>query len=364
MTARRRVLIYCIAPKRDRGGVQAAVLALADGLRARGHAVLIAWPDGEAGTGDVRLPLCVDVGLSPTVLAAATVRGARDLFRAARLVARFRPDVVNVHFPRSQALYFAALRPLFGYRLLLSFHGSDALLAEGASGRTLPFLIRQAAGVTAVSAAVGETLTEMAPTAEPRLAVIRNGIDTAFWRVPAQSVRDRHHLVATGRLVPVKGFDILLRAVALCRGAGVPVRLTLFGDGPEAGGLERLASDLGVADHVVFAGHADPHTLRSTYAEAGVFVLSSRSEGLPIALLEAMAAGLVPVCTDVGGVGEVMVSELGRTVPPEDAAALAEAIGSVIGRWDGTGERVASERASAFASDGQHERFSGFVEAL
>lgn len=362
--SRRRVLIYCVVQKADRGGVQAAVLSLADGLRAAGHEVLLAWPDGDATAGEASLPLCVDLAADPRAALASAGRSVRDLWRLARVIGRFGPDVVNIHFPRSQALYFLVLRAAYGYRLVLSFHGSDAYFAAGASRRSLPVLMRGAAGITAVSASVKTALTEMAPGSEGKVEVVRNGIDDAFWAAASGAERDPHHLIAAGRLVPVKGFDVLLEAVAACRGQGLPVRLTLFGDGPEGPALKGQAVRLGLDGAVSFAGHAEPEALRAAYAEAGVFVLSSRSEGLPLALLEAMAAGLVPVCTDAGGVDEVLGAEAWPTVPPDDPAALAGAIEAAVTGWRKEASEAARRRASSFSMRTQHARMSELIEGL
>jgi glycosyltransferase involved in cell wall biosynthesis len=360
------VLIYCVAEKADRGGVQNAVMALAAGLKSHGHEVVTAWPDGEESEGEAALPLCVDISLNPLVLIRTAIEGVRGLASLAGLLRRFRPDVVNIHFPGSQALYFLPLRVFYGYRLVLSFHGSDAHFAAGAVRQSLRLTMRRSDRITAVSAAAKRALTAMAPDCEDKIEIIHNGIDYGFWSDGEERERDPYQLVAAGRLVPVKGFGVLLEALARCRLQGLPVRLTLFGDGPEEATLRSLCEELRISDAVTFAGRVDAETLRSVYAQAGVFVLSSFSEGMPLALLEAMAAGLVPVCTAVGGVGEVMTPETGTMVPPDDAEALADAIAAVVQRLEGDDSvsSAAKARASQFSLQAQNARFSELVGGL
>jgi glycosyltransferase involved in cell wall biosynthesis len=120
-----------------------------------------------------------------------------------------------------------------------------------------------------------------------------------------------------------------LRAFAAARSAVKRAALVLVGDGPERPGLEAIAAELGVADAVRFAGARSdvPRLLRLF----DVFALSSQTEGISVALLEAMAAGLPAVATAVGGNPEVVVEgETGRLVPAGDPARLGEALASLL----------------------------------
>src|SRR5207247_3601899 len=134
-----------------------------------------------------------------------------------------------------------------------------------------------------------------------------------------------HAAVAVGRLAHVKGFDVLLEAVALVRQAMPEFSLRIVGDGPERAALERLISDLHLADSVELVGYKEDPT--GHFEEAGLYLLSSRSEGIPLTLLEAMACGLPLVATAVGGVPEIVSDEKeGLLVRPEDPVALFRAI--------------------------------------
>ena len=139
--------------------------------------------------------------------------------------------------------------------------------------------------------------------------------------------RDAVLLTFAGRLVPIKRVDVLLRAVATARGLGAPVRLAVVGDGDMRPELERLAGELGIADHVRFAGYrAD---MVAVAAASDLAVLSSDNEGTPVSLIEAAAAGTPAVATSVGGVPEVVTPKTGVLSSPGDAESLARAIATL-----------------------------------
>ena len=147
-----------------------------------------------------------------------------------------------------------------------------------------------------------------------------------------------------GRFSPEKGLDVLLRALPELEG----VTAVLVGDGPERAHLEELARELGVADRVVLPGWQDEPAAQLRAFD--VLVSPSRSEALPLAIVEAMLAGLPVVATDVGSVSEAVVAgETGLLVAPEDAAALAEAILTL--RDDPDARRRMGERGRQLAGE-------------
>ena len=134
------------------------------------------------------------------------------------------------------------------------------------------------------------------------------------------------HVVAAGRLGHQKGFDMLLDAFAAARARGVVATLTILGDGPDRGALEALAARLRVADAVHFVGfQANPFAY---FAAADLFVLSSRYEGLPNVVLEAMACGCPVVAFDCPrGVREIVQDgHNGALLPPEDVVGLGDTL--------------------------------------
>jgi glycosyltransferase involved in cell wall biosynthesis len=129
-----------------------------------------------------------------------------------------------------------------------------------------------------------------------------------------------------GRLVPVKGLDVLLDACAELARSGGRFRLCLVGDGPLRGSLEQRAGRLGLGGKVQFCGPRPHGQLPDWFRAADLFVLPSRSEGLPSVLLEATACGTPFVASRVGGIPEVAGPEGSRLVPPGDAGLLAVAL--------------------------------------
>jgi glycosyltransferase involved in cell wall biosynthesis len=132
-------------------------------------------------------------------------------------------------------------------------------------------------------------------------------------------------VVIVGRLVPVKNHDLFLSAAQQVALAMPTVRFVIVGDGERRTELEALTLRLGLADVVCFTGWR--RDLPIIYADTSVLVLTSRNEGTPVSILEAMAAGVPVVATAVGGVPDVLMEgRLGTLVPPDDPDAVARAI--------------------------------------
>jgi glycosyltransferase involved in cell wall biosynthesis len=158
-----------------------------------------------------------------------------------------------------------------------------------------------------------------------------------------------------GRLSAEKGIDVLLRAVALLRDRGVNASLLVAGDGPERNALMRLRDDLGLTDSVHFLGPV--HPIAALYPHLDVVVLSSRTEGLPNVLLEALAADRAVVATRVGAIPEVLSEpDAGALVEPDSVNDLADAIIRALSRLDDPRAREARRRAvDAFSLDRRAE---------
>ncbi|MCU0887787.1 MAG: glycosyltransferase [Rubritepida sp.] len=166
-----------------------------------------------------------------------------------------------------------------------------------------------------------------------RLRTIRNGIDPARLAWSGPRWRDRlgipaeAPLVGTlGSLIHRKGHDVLVEAL---RRLGGPAHAMIGGSGPDEAAIRAAVAAAGLEGRVHFAGQVDDPG--AFYAGCDVFALASREEGMPLVLAEAGYAGVPAVASDVGGVAElVRDGETGRVVPPEDPAALAEALGALL----------------------------------
>ena len=221
--------------------------------------------------------------------------------------------------------------------------------------------------VTAVSQGVASDLTARLGLPAERIRVVYNPVvtpdiaDLAAAEIDHPWYAERRPIVlAAGRLVPAKGFDLLIEAFAELDPAA---RLVVLGDGPLRRSLRRQADEAGIADRVWFAGF-DPNPFRHM-ARCSVFALSSRYEGLPGALIQAMACGAAVVATDcAAGPAEIISDGAdGLLVPVEDRRALTAGLGRLLEdealrRRLGRAARRAVGRFSLAAT------LAGYAEAL
>ena len=214
------------------------------------------------------------------------------------------------------------------WRARLAYRGVEA----GLAGR--------ADAVIAVSHAVERELVAQLGWSADRITVIPNG-------VPLEPLLpERGELVGTlTSFAPVKGLEVLLGAAARLPGA----RFAVFGDGPGAAGVREDAVRLGLGDRVRFPGQVPA---RDALAQLAVFVLSSHMESAPLALLEAMTAGVPVVATRVGGVPELVPDGTGLLVAPGDPDALAAAIGSLLEDRERASAQAAAARRHVEAEGG------------
>ena len=166
-----------------------------------------------------------------------------------------------------------------------------------------------------------------------KIRVIQNPIEPEFFNLfYSRNIDARNHnIVFVGRLVQEKGVELLVRAFAKLVERIPEARLFLVGDGPEKSHLQYLAERMGIAGRIIFTGFVPHSKVRDFLREASVFVLPSRFEGLPNALLQAMAAGLPCIATSVGGVPDVIENGInGILIPPGREDLLAEALEKVL----------------------------------
>lgn len=320
------------------GGVEEHVRNVARELRDLGDEVVVWTVDqGEAlGTQNVDgtevryLPAPLP-RLSPTGVA-GFLRALPRSWSAWRRAARdFHPDLLHVHCFGPNGVYALALAQRLSLPLVLSSHGETFMDPEVFSGSRLMGwglrrTLRTAALVTGCSEAVLRDLRGRFGMG-PGGVVVPNGVDLdepqrlGIGEVPPAPAT----IFAIGRLVRVKGFDLLMRAFAGADLGGV--RLVIGGDGPEGPYLASLARTLGVADRVRFLGQLDRAGVITQMAAADAVVVPSRVEAFGIVVLEAWRAGTALVATSRGGPADLVTDGVdGILVDPEDVAALSGAL--------------------------------------
>jgi glycosyltransferase involved in cell wall biosynthesis len=237
-----------------------------------------------------------------------------------------------LHFLGAPAFFLLLARTLMRFRFVVSLHGDDVEgLPRGKWFDRWVFraTLRRADAVTACSRYLLNQAQALEPSIARKARVIYNGADLPS-DAPAASVCDS--ILGVGRMVPKKGFDVLLRAMAQCQNVGRSVRLTLIGEGPERRTLESLAHDLGLDGRVDFRGDQKHSEVVRAMAASRIVVIPSRQEPFGLVALEAMTAGKPVVATCVGGLPEVLEGADALMVEPENPVALANALASALAR--------------------------------
>lgn len=250
------------------------------------------------------------------------------LARLVMLVRRERPDVVNLHFVGAPSLFVLLARRCARFRLVVSTHGDDVegLAARGWFDRwVFRSILRRAEVVTACSQYLLDQALRIQPAAGQTGRVIYNGIEPS----KVSAAENTGGIFAAGRMVPKKGFDVLLRAHAI---DPTQSRLTLIGDGPERERLEQLARTLGLNGEVRFGGEQDHDRVLEEMAAAEVVAIPSLQEPFGLTALEAMSLGKPIVASRVGGLTEVLEGADALLVKPGDVNELSVAIDTVRGR--------------------------------
>jgi glycogen synthase len=340
--SRLRIVLAPSAYHPSVGGIEELTRQLALQLVSESHDVSILtneWPAGIStnevldGIPVTRLAFQLPA-LRPAPATRFLTRAPRTAVELLRYLKATRPDAVHIIGAGPQSVYLASLRRSMRAQFVFTAQGEltfDAhdVFKESVSLRVgLRRILHEADAVTACSAFVLRSLNDFAPI-NSRTYVIPNGVSVRDFPRAAQASKTRPYVAAVGRLVPQKGFDVLIRALLDRRLDGVELRIG--GDGFERERLTRLARDLGLGGRVHFLGALRRSEISDLLSGASVFALTSRSEPFGIALLEALAAGVPSVATSSGGVSEFARDrESALLVNEDDPSALAEAISLLL----------------------------------
>jgi glycosyltransferase involved in cell wall biosynthesis len=322
------VLLICES-LRVTGGVERFVCQLANELVARGLTVTIGNVDAARGDVVYALDERVRVASAGVTLAEATARSGRlDLLRTRWRVGRALAGVIDavgadvvVLNGLVTACSVLALRPRLARRCICCDHNHFAARSR-LWQRLRAWLYPRVAAVVSLTEADAPRFRAL--NANTRVIANASALVAA---VPALPSTQR--VLAVGRHQLQKGFDRLLRAWVDVVAAVPAARLRIVGEGPLGSELARLAQQLGVAASVDWTAPTDE--IVSLYREAALFVLSSRYEGMPLALLEAQALGVPAVAFDCPtGPREILAADTGVVVAAGDTAALAAAIVALL----------------------------------
>jgi glycosyltransferase involved in cell wall biosynthesis len=323
------------------GGVNEAVLGLAQDLKAHGYHPIIgvaswskdAQPEEFRGidVASLRLrePFAEGAGLR---LLPGFLRTLIADARALLAFLRFHNiQVVNSCFPSLNISSLLLLKSLGAYRgkLILTFHGADIQLIGRTSGLLRKVWLRvigQADGVAACSEALRREVLRVAPGA--RVVTIHNGVDRALFACAREPRPRLRRILHIGKFEHKKAQDIVLQAFRRILRDFPDARLQLVGaEGPALAETRMLISGLGLAQSVELHVNAPHEQVPAFMQAADIFVLPSRLEPFGIVLLEAGVSGLPVIATRVGGIPELIEHEqTGLLIAPDDAAALESAI--------------------------------------
>ena len=333
-----KIAIVCPYDWSKPGGVRAHVANLARYLQAR-HDVRILAPSSEPLARDgldrsvviAGRPVAVPYNRSVSPVALSP----RVLRRTARLLREFEPHVVHVHEPLAPFASFAASargpRPLVG-----TFHAwSDADRMYRLAGPALRRVARRLDVRIAVSPSAQAYAAEALKLPMGAFRIVPNGVDAeafgAAKPLPELADPERPLLLFVGRLERRKGVDVLVRAFLRVRAENPRLRLCVVGEGPERERCQQMIPPA-LRPDALFVGAVTNEDLPRYHASADVFVsVATGGESFGIVLLEAMAAGLPVIASDIPGYRTVMRDGVqGRMVGPGDAVALADAIEALL----------------------------------
>lgn len=277
-------------------------------------------------------------------------------FRSLRLLGEFKPDVTLAFFGLPSGAAAWMLKTLRGIPYVVSLRGGDVpgfrpydfWLYHKIAVPWLHLIWHGASAVVANSQGLYDLARAFDHGIE--IAIVPNGVDAHEFQPPARQWTPAR-LLSVGRVVYQKGYDVALRALAGI--ADLDWEWSIVGDGPHLPVLQQMVQEHQLAHRVHFLGWKNLDEVKRQYAQANLFVHPSRHEGMPNAVLEAMATGLPTVASRIAGNEELVIEgESGLLVPVEDAEALREALRRLVLQPDQREKMGAAARRRIEASFG------------
>ena len=338
------------------GGPSIQAITLSERLTSRGFTTRLVHGSLGEGEGDMRYLLSPSTAIEQLPTLRREVSPADDYAafkRVSAMLREFRPRIVHTHMAKAgaigraaTALYNRSLAPAERARVVHTYHG-HVLEGYFSPAKTALFvgierrLARSTDRIIAISPAIrDELLYQHRIGHADQYRVVPLGFDLsalsaiddkarADARVSLGIDRSSHVVSTVGRLTAIKQHQLFLEAAKLIANQDATAIFLIAGDGELRSALEETARDFGIADRVRFLGWR--RDLDTIYGATDVFLLTSRNEGTPVALIESLAAGVPGVSTDVGGVRDVLQNDTGVVVPFGDAAAMASAVTQFLG---------------------------------
>ena len=340
-----KVALFASAFHPHVGGVEELVRQLAQAYKSAGHQVIVLterWPrdlpefELYEGIPVHRLPMRVPTGHWKADFSyALTHHSIRT--QIVEIIRDFKADSLHVQCVSSSTLYALHVKRTLDIPLVVTLQGELSMDAngiyqrKGISQRIMRDALEEADAITACSR---QTLKEAeAFHGRPlgrRGRVVYNGIRVSDFDGILPHQHNRPYVLAIGRHVHQKGFDILLNAFAEMNEQEYD--LVIAGDGPERHSLQKLSQTLNLTKRVIFPGRADRETAVALFKGCELFVLPSRHEPFGIVNLEAMAAGKAILATRVGGVPEIIEHGVNGTLIPAEAGPMAAQMAELLHR--------------------------------
>ena len=307
------------------GGAEKVVCDLADQMAGKGHEVKIAYLTGEI----LVRPKSIDIDLISLDL-----NNLYGLYSASKkykkIIQDFQPDVVHAHMVHANIFTRINRIGCAIPKLICTAHNSN----EGGRLRMIVYRLTNFLSDfnSNVSQEATESLISKGAFNKNNLTTVYNGIDLSkFKSFKTEKKNDEIMVLSVGRFNEQKDYPNLFRAIKILKDNSLieKVKFYIAGEGHLRPQLEQLIVDLGISDSVVLLGkRSDIPTLLN---KADYFILSSRHEGLPTVVIEAMACGTFVIATDCGGSAEIM-GDTGILVPPQNSEALAESLKEAVNK--------------------------------
>jgi colanic acid/amylovoran biosynthesis glycosyltransferase len=281
------------------------------------------------------------------------LRAAALLPKAVTLASQMQAEGVthiHAHYATHPALMAWLIHRLTGISYSITVHAHDIFVRT----EMLPTKLSDAAFIVAISEYNREYLARIVgPWVRNKIHIVHCGIEPTAYEphtiAPAEG--QPFEIITTGSLQPYKGQSYLIEACARLRDRGLPFRCRIIGGGEEREALENLITTNNLANHVELLGPKKQDEVAALLATAHCYVQpsiitpSGKMEGIPVALMEAMASGLPVVATSISGIPElVRPGETGLLVPPADVPALADALAAVYADPAGSAQRAEAGR--------------------